>query len=379
MYTSTILRAIHVPGSVLWVFDASTGFPSRPGIAWVGVVCVLIAAILLFFGRPFSGPGPTRARRLRSEARFRAGAIARIAGALVLVIFAGALITTSYAEYHPGAGGASGMPSTGTGSGQEEHGAVSVVAMPGEPGQHVPESQAWVYTPPGYDGSGPIRYPVLYLIHGYPGTASDWFSRGHLGDTMDAMRHQGLIVPMIVVSLDIHSVADYDTECLDSSDGPKVESWLYSRAVPHIDKTYSTQADRAGRMLGGFSAGGFCALDQGLRHQEIWGIILAFEGFGEPGTGGEAAFGGNLAEIKAHSPEEYIPTLAFTHPQAFYMDSGDGSGLERVKRLAEALTDRGQDVYHRVNHGEGHSWAEVRAGLPYALAFASRELPPQDH
>ncbi|MHA7244665.1 alpha/beta hydrolase [Paeniglutamicibacter antarcticus] len=388
-FSSDEVQRITIPDPVLSSVHGSMWLSSWWLATAVTILCVLLAGFLLSFRCPLARDRSTHGRRNGSKACFRSGTTSRIAGVMVLALIAGAFIVNSAGDFVPdlttarrimsaaaGQGSQPGPPADTAPSGQ---GTVSVVSMPADENLQIPAADAWVYTPPGYDATGKTRYPVVYLIHGYPGTASDWFTYGKTGDTMDNLVHKRLVVPMIVVSLDISRAAKYDTECLDSSDGPKVESWLYSRAVPHIDKLFLTQANREGRILAGFSAGGFCALDQGLRHQETWGTIIAFEGFGEPGSGGEDAFGDNEAEIKAHSPEEYIPTMKFVHHQAFYLDSGEGDGLERVKGLAEQLKQRQQKVYYRVNAGEGHSWSEVRAGLPYALLFASEELRGQQH
>ncbi|MDO5745596.1 MAG: alpha/beta hydrolase-fold protein [Micrococcaceae bacterium] len=378
---------INIPHSVLSNMGDSTWLSSWWFASLVTLACLLLVGFLLVFRHPLKRRRPTRRGHDRSNARFWSGTAARVAGSLVLLLVATAFLANAYAGYVPNLTAANRVITAATGqdtgsapngsSLRLEQSAVSTVRIPGEASLRVPASNAWVYTPAGYDPSGRTRYPVLYLIHGHPGTPADWFAAAQTDTVMDTLVEQRLVKPMIVVSLDVNGGPQRDTECLDAIDGPKIESWIYARAVPFIDKTFPTQADRTGRIIGGMSSGGFCALDQGLRHQDIWGIIIAFEGYGNPGQGGRVAFNGNEAAFRAHSPSDYLPTLKFTHPQAFYLDNGDRSGIPRVQKLATLLKERGQTVYFRINKGQGHTWSEVRAGLPYALVFASRELSRQ--
>ena len=45
----------------------------------------------------------------------------------------------------------------------------------------------YVYTPPGYDPAGAIRYPVLYLLHGNGVRLSDWTAAGRANFMADSL------------------------------------------------------------------------------------------------------------------------------------------------------------------------------------------------
>ncbi|MDO5743156.1 MAG: alpha/beta hydrolase-fold protein [Micrococcaceae bacterium] len=377
------VQPINIPDSALSGIHGSKWLASWWLASLGSIACFLAAGRLLFSQRKQFGGGR------KPTIRFRAGSTSRISGIFVLVMAAGGFLVNAYASYVPNLRAARRAFATVTHVGKDfgepgiagdsRHGAVSVVRLPGDSTLRVPASNAWIYTPPAYDGSGKTRYPILYLIHGYPGSAADWFVAGETDQIMDALVAGQLVEPMIVVSLDINGSWQRDTGCLDAVDGPRMESWLYGRVLPFFEKAYPIDSRRTCRILGGVSAGGYCALDQGLRHQEIWGTVLSFEGYGDPGRGGRIAFKGDQAAIRSHSPSFYLPTITFMHPQAFYLDSGDRLGRARVRKLADLLAERQQMLYYRINRGEGHSWSEVRAGLPYALIFASREFPEQAH
>lgn len=56
-----------------------------------------------------------------------------------------------------------------------------------------------VYTPAGYEESGRIRYPVLYLLHGMGGDEQAWMELGRASQILDNLIAQGKAKPMIVV------------------------------------------------------------------------------------------------------------------------------------------------------------------------------------
>lgn len=253
-------------------------------------------------------------------------------------------------------------------------GRVETVQVPGSPALAVPRSTAWVYAPPGFDPAATTRYPVAYLVHGFPGRSPDWFTLGRVDRVMDQMIAAGLVPPMLVVAPDMNGGPVRDGECLDAAGGPQVESWTYQVLVPFVDATYPTLARREGRVLGGMSSGGYCALDQGLRHQDTWGAVLGFEPYGSPGPAGGAF--GDAAAVASRSPSVYLPTVTFSAPLPMYLDVGSDGGVSQVRALAQQVADRGQPVLFRVNAGQGHTWGEVRAGVPFAMAFAARYVSP---
>ena len=44
---------------------------------------------------------------------------------------------------------------------------------------------AYVYTPPDYDTNTKMKYPVLYLLHGWGENEQGWHDQGHIDVIMD--------------------------------------------------------------------------------------------------------------------------------------------------------------------------------------------------
>ncbi|NIZ92614.1 esterase family protein [Kineosporiaceae bacterium B12] len=255
-------------------------------------------------------------------------------------------------------------------------GVVETVSI-GAPALHVPASTTYVYLPPGYR-PGAHRYPVAYLLHGSPGRSTDWFAAGDAAHTLDVLIRHHLVPPMLVVAPDTNGGGLRDTECLDDPHGgPQVETYLRSVVVPYVDAHFSTDPRPAARIIGGMSAGGFCALDQGLRHRDTYGPVLAIEPYGDPG----AAWARRLtpAQFAAVSPSHYLPTIALPAPVPVFLDIGataaaaDQADTDHVEAELRA---RGGPVLRRDEAGQGHTWNTARIALPYGLVFAARFLPP---
>jgi len=329
-----------------------------------------------------------RAGRLRRR-------LAGVVGAAIALMLASGFAVNAAVGYVPNVSAAwlllaghSTSPRAGSGqisatavvtvSAQAGTGQVTAAAILAPPDLRIPASTTWVYTPPGYDPAGRVRYPVVYLIHGTPGQSSDWFTGGDIAHVMDVLIAAHQVRPMIIVAPDVNGVGQGDTECLDSTrGGSKVETYLSSVVVPWVDAHYATRADWPHRVIGGMSSGGFCALDQGLRHPELYGSIIALEPFGDPGSGGRAMLG-TKGQFDAHSPAHYLRTMTFAHPVPTFLDigglGGGGQGSHTAP-LAAHLRARGQVVLSRMEPNLPHNWTMARTGIPYGLVFVSDHLP----
>jgi enterochelin esterase-like enzyme len=250
----------------------------------------------------------------------------------------------------------------------------------GAPALGVPRSPTFVYLPAGYTDprNAGVRYPVVYLIHGYPGQATDWLVAGRAQQAADLVHRDGLTGPMILVFPTANGGWLHDSECLDAvGGGQKLETYLTRVVVETIDRTFRTVPDRRGRAIGGMSSGGYCALNLGLRHLRTYGTILSSMPYGDPGRGPlRHMLGGDLALFHANSPSWYLSRMPFPEPVAVFLDAGtdDRTTLETARAMARGLAARGEYVALRLAPGLGHTWREASAELPYSLVFASQHL-----
>jgi enterochelin esterase-like enzyme len=241
----------------------------------------------------------------------------------------------------------------------------------------VPPSMAYIYLPPGYDdpANAGRRYPVVYLLHGYPGSPLDWVRAVPTQQLMDTMVADHLIQPMIVVAPNANGGWLHDSEMLNQVHGPQTETYLTRTVVGYVDAHFRTVPGQAGRAIGGMSSGGYGALNLGLRDQDLYSVILAEMPYGDPGRAALALLGGSRALWAANAPDRYIPTMTFHHRMAVDLLTGpDDSQRREAARLARMLRARGQPTAYTLVPGAGHTWRSAGLELPYALRFASQHL-----
>ena len=137
------------------------------------------------------------------------------------------------------------------------------------------ERAGYVYLPPSFSDAG--RYPVVYLLHGMPGSPSEYLHGAALVEFADAAIANGSVRPFIAVAPAAGTRRRYNGEWA----GPW-ERTLVHRVVPWVDSRLPTIADPSGRVLAGLSAGGYGAVDIGLRNADVFGTVESWSGYFTP-------------------------------------------------------------------------------------------------
>lgn len=180
-----------------------------------------------------------------------------------------------------------------------------------------------VYLPPGYDQYD-RRYPVLYLLHGWPYDESHWDILG-VDEAADAGILDGTYRPFIIV---LPGAADlYVTT---SGGSQSFEEQLVNELMPHIDSTFRSVQTREARAIGGISRGGVWALEIAFRHTDAFGAVGAHS----------PALSANRA------PPVYDPFTLLAEPGVgglrIYLTAGDADWARReTVELHEALSQAG--------------------------------------
>jgi len=132
-----------------------------------------------------------------------------------------------------------------------------------------------VYTPPGYDdpANASRRYPVVYLLHGWPGSEGNWPNMGHAGATADSLIASGRIPPVVLVFPDGTGKGLLGRSLyIDSYDGlSKVETFITTHLISWVDSTFRTIRSPQSRGVIGLSDGGTAAINFALQHPDIFG------------------------------------------------------------------------------------------------------------
>ena len=121
-----------------------------------------------------------------------------------------------------------------------------------------------LYRPAAYEADRNRRFPVVYWLHGSGGGLPGIPSVAKRFDTaIESLR----LPPCMVVFVNGLEMGMY----VDWADGSApVETMIIRDLLPHIDATYRTIAKREGRLLDGFSMGGYGAARLGFKYPELF-------------------------------------------------------------------------------------------------------------
>lgn len=114
------------------------------------------------------------------------------------------------------------------------------------------------------------RFSVVYLLHGYGGSYSNWISRVPVLDSL------ANVYQMIIVCPDAAYSSWYVDSPVDSSF--RYETFTAVELPAYIDANYKTIATKKGRAITGLSMGGFGAYLLTLRHPGTFGACGSMSG-----------------------------------------------------------------------------------------------------
>ncbi len=214
------------------------------------------------------------------------------------------------------------------------------------------------------------RVPVYYLLHGLSDDYTAWHRRS-------AIERHVQDLPLIVVMPD----GGRSWYC-DGVDAPRYESYLINDLLGFIDRTFPTRAERAGRVIGGLSMGGYGALKLALKFPKLF---LAANGH-------SGAYDITTTDTPLHDIPEWRHVFG-AHPAggkddvygladrldpttapALRLDCGtDDSLLDSSRRFHAHLAACGL-AHEYVEFPGAHNWEYWDTHVPAALAFHARHL-----
>jgi S-formylglutathione hydrolase FrmB len=134
-----------------------------------------------------------------------------------------------------------------------------------------------IYLPPGYTQSTERRYPVVYLLHGYKGSARQWVGAAgewNIRDVADGLIAAKKAREMIIVMPDVKNRLG-GSFYTDSVATGNWEEFLSRELVAYVDGKYRTLAQPASRGIAGHSMGGYGAILLAMKHPDVFGATYA--------------------------------------------------------------------------------------------------------
>jgi enterochelin esterase-like enzyme len=151
----------------------------------------------------------------------------------------------------------------------------------------------------------------LYWLHGSGGGLA---GIAPLSAMFDRAIREGKIPPMLVVFPNGLASSMW---CNSKDGAVPMETIVITELLPHIDATFRTLAAREGRIIEGFSMGGYGAARLGFKYPQLFGAVSIFAGgpldldFAGPRATGNPAererilkgtFGGDLDYYRSQNP-----------------------------------------------------------------------------
>lgn len=234
-----------------------------------------------------------------------------------------------------------------------------------------------VYLPPGYALHPTARYPVFYLLHGFPGRPAAFLQTVRLGVVEDILLAKRKARPLILV-MPFGSTGTFTDE--EWANGVRAnegwETFVARDLVRAIDARYRTIRSGGGRALGGLSEGGYGAVNIGLHHPGRFRVLESWSGY-MLADRVRSIFGTDPRRLASNSPLLELPGRAAALRRAhtfvwFY--SGRRDKL-RVQNAAFASALARARVPHRFFLvSGGHNWSLWRGNASLALLAASKRL-----
>jgi enterochelin esterase-like enzyme len=225
----------------------------------------------------------------------------------------------------------------------------------------------YVYLPPEFSRSA--RYPVLYLLHGMPGSPSEYLAGTQLAQYADDEIAAHRLKPFIAIIPAAGTEPGYNGEWAGSW-----EDGLIERAIPWVDANLPTIPTASGRVIAGLSAGGFGAIDIALRHPDLFGAAESWSGYFTPLHDGPFK-GAKPDVLAAHDPTVLVRRERTTlHERAlrFFVSSGPSHSHwfreSATVSFARELRRLGLPVALRLFPSAKGEWREqLDAGLGWAF------------
>jgi enterochelin esterase-like enzyme len=183
---------------------------------------------------------------------------------------------------------------------------------------------------------------------------------------------------------DVNGGRAISLQCLNQVHGPQDATYLAEDLPGYIAQTLRVQPPGRAWGLAGYSEGGFCAANLGLRYGTRFGYSGVLSGYFQPldNQVGHPArlvnpFGGSARLKRENTPTDLVTSLrAGTPVPQFWLGvgSGDRSDLRNAEVFEQLLQVRQPGVTLKVVRGGGHTMYTWRGLMPSLLEWMTPRL-----
>ena len=263
------------------------------------------------------------------------------------------------------------------------HGTMEHVRIPA-PALHRTRQSVRVYLPPSYHQprAARRRYPVIVLLHGWPGGDGNWLGQGRAAVTLDSLIARGAIPELIALMPNANGPGPFGrSRYIDARDGSfDIQEFVTRDLIRWADAALRTRPLASQRGIIGLSDGASGALDLTLRNPEVFGAAGGLSGFYRLHHvwGDERVLGpepGASRQLALHSPAAYITLRAGSaRGQSLFFACGLSDGM-RGDNEAFHLELVRLGVPHAFVEAPGrHNWTFWKRHLREALRVVTAHM-----
>jgi enterochelin esterase-like enzyme len=237
--------------------------------------------------------------------------------------------------------------------------------------------ETYVYLPSGYAQHSRRHYPVLYLLHGFPGRPLAFLSTVRMGIINDVLTTRHRAQPLILV-MPFGSTGTFnDQEWVNGvATGNDWSTFVSRDLVRYVDTHYRTIATARGRALAGLSEGGYGAINIAVQHPREFSVVESWSGYVRPDKL-HSIFGRNLQLLPANDPRLLVrqaaPSLRKVGTYFWFYSGSTDRFRHQNAAFARQLASLHVPYSYRVVTG-GHNWAIWRANAALAYLAAATRL-----
>lgn len=222
-------------------------------------------------------------------------------------------------------------------------------------------AEVYVWLPPQYDDPAyrNVRFPVVELFSGYPGTPASWFAGLRVTERLEPLMRNGTVAPFILVAPRTKLLGDADAGCANVPGVVNAESWVSVDVRKMVTDHFRAVPTADGWAVAGFSAGGHCAAKIALAHPDRYRYAVTMSGYNDPAAEPDSITAKDPALRHANNPLTLLHE-APAPPRLSLLVTGDGDdGYRQGLDLRAAAEPPTRIEVRRVTGGHRTStWAE---------------------
>jgi enterochelin esterase-like enzyme len=244
----------------------------------------------------------------------------------------------------------------------------------------------YVYLPPQYfqPAYKHYKFPAIELIHGFPGEPQDWITVMGVNTIFVNLLNEHQAKPAVLVMPSANGGTKVSLQCLNQFRGPQDATYLAEDLPTRIAQLFRVQQPGLGWAIAGYSEGGFCAANLGIKYGSRFAYAGVMSGYFKPFDNQlgnpprpVSPFGGSRKLRLENTPLDLLEALPPGSPvPEFWLGAGsaDAADVKNAEIFEQLVRLRQPAVTLQLVPGGGHTMFTWRALMAPMLKWMTPGL-----